>query len=132
MNMSGEQRALGAGVSLSDEWLDRLVDDELSPEEYRELLRLIAQDPEGWKRCAQAFLEAQAWRKDLAIGAPGHEADPRSLAATAAFGNVERESESSWLAFVGGASDFGGCAGDRVCGRFAVGGTSDSHSGGSS
>lgn len=91
MNMSGEQRALRAGVSLSDEWLDRLVDDELSPEEYRELLRLIAQDPEGWKRCAQAFLEAQAWRKDLAAGPLGHEADPRSLVATAAFQNVDRE-----------------------------------------
>lgn len=91
MNMSGEQRALRASVSLSDEWLDRLVDDELSPEEYRELLRLIAQDPEGWKRCAQAFLEAQAWRKDLAAGALGHEPDPRSLMATAAFENVDRE-----------------------------------------
>lgn len=93
MNMSGEQRAFGGGVSLSDEWLDRLVDDELSLEEYRELLRLIGREPEGWKRCAQAFLEAQAWRKDLATSTLGHEADSRSLMATAVFENVDRELE---------------------------------------
>src|SRR5262245_4087716 len=39
---------------------DRLVDGELSPAEYRDLLAGLDAAPEGWKRLALAFLEAQA------------------------------------------------------------------------
>lgn len=45
--------------------LDRLVDGELSPPEYRQLLTRIQQSPDGWRRCALAFLEAQALRDEL-------------------------------------------------------------------
>lgn len=45
--------------------LDRLVDGELSPAEYRALLLALDADPQGWKRCATAFLEAQALRSEL-------------------------------------------------------------------
>lgn len=48
-----------------DQHLDRLVDGELSGEEYRRLLRSLDQHPDGWRRCALAFLEAQAWQRDL-------------------------------------------------------------------
>lgn len=42
--------------------LDLLVDGELSETQRRELLLRIERAPDGWRRCALAFLEAQAWR----------------------------------------------------------------------
>ncbi len=42
--------------------LDRLVDGELSETERRELLLRLERAPDGWRRCALAFLEAQVWR----------------------------------------------------------------------
>ncbi|QDU28770.1 hypothetical protein ETAA8_38750 [Anatilimnocola aggregata] len=44
---------------------DRLVDGELSREEYRQLLQALDQHPAAWRQCAEAFLEAQAWRSDF-------------------------------------------------------------------
>jgi len=48
-----------------DQWIDRLVDGELSDDERRALLAKLDADPDsgGWRRCALAFLEAQAWRE---------------------------------------------------------------------
>ena len=45
--------------------LDCLVNGELSDQGYRNLLQKLDSTPEGWKRCALAFLEAQALRADL-------------------------------------------------------------------
>jgi hypothetical protein len=44
---------------------DRLVDGELSRDEYRALLAALDDEPGGWRRCALAFLEAQALASDL-------------------------------------------------------------------
>jgi anti-sigma factor RsiW len=43
--------------------LDRLVDGELPDGERRELLLRLENEPDGWRRCALAFLEAQTWRE---------------------------------------------------------------------
>ncbi len=48
------------------EQLDRLVDGRLSPAARRALLTELDQRPDGWRRCAGAFLEAQAWREAFA------------------------------------------------------------------
>ncbi len=45
--------------------LDLLVDDELDAERRRELLGRLDRDPDGWRRCALAFLEAQSWRRAI-------------------------------------------------------------------
>lgn len=45
--------------------LDRLVDGELSGDEYRSLLETLDEEPDGWRRCAMAFLEAQAWKQEF-------------------------------------------------------------------
>ncbi|NQT38293.1 MAG: hypothetical protein HQ581_12425 [Planctomycetes bacterium] len=45
--------------------LDLLVDDELDAERRRELLGRLDRDPDGWRRCALAFLEAQSWRRTI-------------------------------------------------------------------
>jgi hypothetical protein len=44
---------------------DRLTDGALSPQEYKSLLASLDDEPGGWRRCALAFLEAQAWRGEL-------------------------------------------------------------------
>ncbi len=41
--------------------LDRLVDGELADGERREVLRTLERQPDGWRQCALAFLEAQSW-----------------------------------------------------------------------
>lgn len=56
-------RALGE--SPDERLFDLLVDGELSTEEQRELFARLDARPEGWRRCALAFVEAQAWRSDL-------------------------------------------------------------------
>lgn len=48
-----------------DARFDRLVDGELSPDEYRQLLTSLDDEPGGWRRCALAFLEAQALRSAM-------------------------------------------------------------------
>jgi hypothetical protein len=63
--------------------LDRLVDGELSDQERRELLLRLERTPDGWRRCAMAFLEGQEWRggaKSYAAGAP--ETAPRPAVQT--------------------------------------------------
>ncbi len=52
-------------TSLPTSELDRLVDGELSPAEAHDLIRIIEETPGGWKQCALAFLEAQAWQQTL-------------------------------------------------------------------
>ena len=44
---------------------DLLVDGELDSARQHELLSRLDTTPDGWRRCALAFLEAQAWRSDL-------------------------------------------------------------------
>ena len=55
--------------SADDRQIDRLVDGELAESEVRELLSRLDGDPHGWRRCAVAFLEAQAWRRELRLAA---------------------------------------------------------------
>ncbi len=46
--------------------IDRLVADELGTDDRRALLARLESTPDGWRRCALAFLEDQAWRSALA------------------------------------------------------------------
>lgn len=45
--------------------LNRLVDGELDEPEYRRTLLRLDVEPDGWKRCALAFLEHQALQREL-------------------------------------------------------------------
>ena len=49
--------------------IDLLIDGELSPEARRELLARLDESPDGWRRLALAFLEAQSWRESFAEAA---------------------------------------------------------------
>src|SRR5262249_32693931 len=58
---------------VADRLLDRLVDGELPNAERRALLLRLESEPDGWRRCALAFLESQSWREavgPLAAAAP--------------------------------------------------------------
>jgi hypothetical protein len=52
-------------LPIENRLIDRLVDGELPEAERRELLLLFDTEPDGWRRCALAFLEAQTWRQAL-------------------------------------------------------------------
>jgi hypothetical protein len=64
-----------------DTFFDLLADGALGEEERRALLLRLDRHPDGWRRCALAFLESQAWgeamsvpaaaRPGAAAGAPG-------------------------------------------------------------
>ena len=56
--------------------LDRLVDGELSPAEATQLIRAFEETPDGWKQCALAFLEAQAWQQTLRALVPSPQRPP--------------------------------------------------------
>ena len=49
------------------EALDLLVDGALGPDDRRALLLRLDREPDGWRRCALAFLESQAWREALGV-----------------------------------------------------------------
>jgi hypothetical protein len=67
---------MNEGIDLQDwreksqEWLDRLVDGELEGDAQRQLLLAMDAQPDAWRRCALAFVEAQALRRELS-GASG-------------------------------------------------------------
>jgi hypothetical protein len=50
---------------LDDHWIDRLVDGALSDADRRKVLARLDVEPDGWRHCALAFLEAQSWREAL-------------------------------------------------------------------
>jgi hypothetical protein len=52
-------------IPLTDAFLDRIVDGELPPGELRRAIERLESEPDGWKRCALAFLEAQCWRESF-------------------------------------------------------------------
>ena len=51
---------------IRDSQLDRLIDGLLSEPERRELLLRLEAEPDGWRRLAVGFLEAQAWGEAFA------------------------------------------------------------------
>jgi hypothetical protein len=76
---------MSSSLHNDDRRFDRLVDGELSESERKQLLRSLDQEPDGWRRCALAFLEAQTWREGFgALFRPNRPAAapvPRSVAA---------------------------------------------------
>ncbi len=50
---------------IEQDLLELLVDGELSDSQRRDLLASLDQTPDGWRRCALAFLEDQCWKQEL-------------------------------------------------------------------
>jgi anti-sigma factor RsiW len=53
-----------------DRLIDQLVDGELTDSERRDMLLWLENQPDGWRRCALAFLESQSWAQAFGPLAP--------------------------------------------------------------
>src|SRR5262249_8983396 len=75
--------------------IDLLVDGELGDFERQELLNRLDNTPEGWRRCALAFLESQTWRQAIGIETssvvPGPASATRTALATFALNEKGRQ-----------------------------------------
>jgi hypothetical protein len=60
-------------------WLDRLVDGDLNADQQRALLTALENQPDGWRRCALAFIEAQTLRGEFRRMAAADEAANQQL-----------------------------------------------------
>jgi hypothetical protein len=82
-----------------DALLDRLVDGELTGEERRRLLESLDMQPEGWRRCALAFLEAQSWREELGqVARAAHPLDDAFDKPTVIPSTGSRTNTNRWVA----------------------------------
>lgn len=75
--------------------LDRLVDGELSPAEYRRVLLALEQQPAAWRKCAEAFLQTQAWKRDF--GEVRAAAETKPPAEPAAYLPSRQSATHDWL-----------------------------------
>lgn len=83
--------------SIDSAQLDRLVDGELPADEYRNLLAQLEGEPDGWRRLALAFLEAQAWRRELAsVAALPSEGKPAAAMPVKEVPVLAEASETNW------------------------------------
>lgn len=73
--------------------LDLLVDGELNEAQRRDVLAWCEREPDGWRRCALAFLDAQSWR-----GVLGQIAGERTAAGERQGGDPRRSDDPLWAA----------------------------------
>ena len=76
-------------------FVDRIVDGGMTPLELRAALLRLERDPDGWKRCAVAFLEGQVVSESLRALGPAETCEPASQVvplhpAAAATGPLDR------------------------------------------
>jgi pyruvate/2-oxoglutarate dehydrogenase complex dihydrolipoamide acyltransferase (E2) component len=76
--------------------LDLLVDGELGDDQRRELLGWCEREPDGWRRCALAFLEAQDWSRVLgALSAQAPRAADRPVETLSTVGDGDASQQTS-------------------------------------
>jgi hypothetical protein len=65
---------------LNGDLIDQIVDGALTPAQLRAAIYLLDREPDGWKRCALAFLESQCWRETFRlVGEPNPTSLPAGL-----------------------------------------------------
>lgn len=78
---------------------DRLVDGELTGDQRRLLLESLDARPDGWRRCALAFLEAQSWREELGqVARAAHPLDDLSEKSTVVSSTASQAKTNRWVA----------------------------------
>jgi hypothetical protein len=79
--------------------LDRLVDGEIAHDEQRQLILSLEAQPDGWRRCAMAFLEAQAWGREFQQLTSEHApaASPQQAIAARQADRAAACSKTGWL-----------------------------------
>src|SRR5689334_9311151 len=61
------------------ELIDRMVDGDLTPAQLRPAIDELDRAPDGWRRCALAFLEAQCWSESLRDMEEGKSTSPVAI-----------------------------------------------------
>ncbi len=89
--------------------VDRLIDGELNESDRRELLLQFEREPEGWRRCALAFLEAQCWKQELGLTTRSAEDVAESPATTLISATRDRTATSRWRQNLATALSMGAC-----------------------
>lgn len=88
--------------------LDRLADGELPLDEQRQLLTVLENQPDGWRRCALAFVESQALRGEMQHITTDNPlsqlADREQTIAIAPRADGQRRSSNRWRWFAMAAS----------------------------
>jgi hypothetical protein len=80
-----------------DAFFDQIVDGGLTPAQLREAFDRLDREPDGWKRCAMAFLEAQCWRESFrAMADASPAASPGILSAARAPLSARIRPASKW------------------------------------
>jgi hypothetical protein len=85
----------GEFFEIDEVLIDRLVDGELSAEDRRRVIAALDARPDGWRRCALAFLEAQSFRgamKSIVAGPQAAIVQPPPTAAAV----TKRPASRSW------------------------------------
>jgi hypothetical protein len=89
---------LDAITPRDQELIDRMVEGALRPAELRAAIERLDRLPDGWKRCAAAFLEAQFWHEAFrAVGDSGKNQPERLLASISGAPNRVSRSNPRWL-----------------------------------
>lgn len=83
-----------------DTIFDRLVDGELTDAQRKQLLATLDDREHGWRDCALAFLEAQAWNKQFNSLLIDNQERPATLTPTPA--PQERVRSGQWLTLAAG------------------------------
>jgi len=91
---------LPTNVPVGELAMMRLVDGELESAERAKLLNQLESHPDGWRDCALAFLEDQAWRQ--AMTEPGLQREQNTIATTTATTTSRRSTERSFFATLPG------------------------------
>jgi len=73
--MSTSSEHIRSSGPLDGSRIDQLVAGDLPEDERRALLVLLDSEPDGWRKCALAFLEAQMWHEAFAPLGAGANAD---------------------------------------------------------
>jgi hypothetical protein len=68
--------------TIDERKFDQLVDGELTDDQRRDLLASLDDMPGGWRRCALAFLEAQAWTDEFGELLGERTSEPPAAAST--------------------------------------------------
>jgi hypothetical protein len=83
-------------LPMGDDLYDLIVDGKLTAAELRAALERLDNEPDGWKRCTLAFLEAQCWRQTfLQLGEMPAAGNAPSQSLTAPF-SAGRRTRSHW------------------------------------
>jgi hypothetical protein len=78
--------------------IDQIVDGTLTPAELRAAIDSLERIPDGWKRCAAAFLEAQCWRESFrALGEPALSLGERISARTGLKSTRAKRATPRWV-----------------------------------